>query len=81
MIILLQVPDIRLSIVLPQLKQIFPNHEDSQLQTILHDVNYNVAAATELILRQGQYVHKYSYYFFVINTVISENGATLYTGS
>jgi hypothetical protein len=52
-LILFQVPDIRMSIVLPQLKQIFPDHEDSQLQSALENANFNLTSATEIILGQG----------------------------
>lgn len=51
-LILFQVPDIRMSIVLPQLKQIFPDHEDSQLQSALENANFNLISATEIILGQ-----------------------------
>jgi hypothetical protein len=50
---LFQIPDIRLSIALPQMKQVFPDHEDSQLQLALQTANFNITTATEIILDGG----------------------------
>ena len=41
-----------MSMVLPQLKQIFPDHENAQLQSALHSSNFNLPIATDIILGQ-----------------------------
>jgi hypothetical protein len=52
--IIFQMPDIRMSMHMPLLKQLFPNKDDSILQSALQDADFDLKGAAEIVVAGGK---------------------------